>query len=433
MRLKEICATLLLLAATAGSVRAGDWKHALQACKDAAGKPPAHKLDRRFPWEDCIIKLTSIDWLSPTVGNIAPGSSFAPGLRTRWQYNHGRLESEFVARGYYSLKNFYFMEGRYDAHFPFLKNPDEKATVSGFARRMDLRRQDFYGLGQFTSPASLAEYRHQQDEAGIAGYFPFTRWFAAAGALQRIAPAVHGVSDNGVRSVETVFPTSQLPGFLKQPTFFVPEAQLRVHTPFIADQTWKFTDVRATYDYFHDLGAGTNTFHKLQILAEQSFDVRVDIARHSLPKRKWWQNAICQGIVGDQCRIGTLVIDGLTTMSFTPSQNTVPFYFQETLGGSDIHGFDTLRGLADYRLRAPNRVLLQADIYHDIWGPFGVLGFYDTGRVGLTPSDLGFSHMRHDFGVGVYIRAGGNIVLRAYIAFGGGEGTKTNVKLANAF
>jgi hypothetical protein len=423
----------MLIIAVAGPVLGGDWKHAVQACRDAAGKPAAHKLDRRFPWEDCILKLTGIDWLAPSVANIAPGSSFAPGLRTLGRYNRGQLESEFVARGNYSLKNFYFMEGRYDAHFPFLGNPDEKATFSAFARRMDLRRQDFYGLGQFSSHASLAQYRHQQDEVGVAAYLPFTRWFAAAGALQRIAPAVHGVSPDGGHSVETVFPASQLPGFAVQPTFFVPEAQLRVHTPFVASETWTFTDLRVTYDYFHDVGAGVNTFHKLQFLAEQSFDLRVDIARHSLPTRKWWQNAICHGIVGDQCRIGTLVIDGLTTMSFTPRQNVVPFYLQETLGGADIHGFDTLRGLADYRLRAPNRVLLQADLYHDIWGPIGVLAFYDTGRVGLTPSDLSFSQMRHDFGIGAYIRAGGNIVLRAYIAFGGAEGTTKNVKLANAF
>jgi len=433
MRRNRICAFLMAVSALAGPVHAGDWKHALQACKDAAGQPAAHQVDRRFPWEDCIIKLTSLDWLAPSVANIAPGSSFAPGLRTLWEYNHGQLQSEFVARGNYSLKNFYFMEGRYDAHFPFLNNQDEKATVSAFARRMDLHRQDFYGLGQFSSQGSLAQYRQQQDEIGAGGYFPFTRWFAAAGSLQRIAPAVHGVAPDGGQSVETVFPPSQLPGFSLQPTFFVPEAQLRVHTPFVASQTWTFTDVRATYDYYHDLGAGTNTFHKLQILAQQSFDLRVDIARHSLPTRKWWQNAICQGIVGDQCRIGTLVIDGLTTMSFVPSQNVVPFYFQETLGGADIHGFDTLRGLSDYRLRAPNRVLLQASLYHDIWGPIGALAFYDTGRVGLTPSDLGFSQMRHDFGIGAYIRAGGNIVLRAYVAFGGGEGTKTNVKAANAF
>src|SRR5439155_4814063 len=109
-------------------------------------------------------------------------------------YNRGRFQSEFVARGYYSLKNFYFMDGRYDAHFPIRKNLDEDPTVSGFARRMDLRRQDVYGLGQFSPPGPPADYRHQQDDIGVSGYLPFTSWFAAAGVLQRIAPPGHGVS-----------------------------------------------------------------------------------------------------------------------------------------------------------------------------------------------------------------------------------------------
>lgn len=78
-------------------------------------------------------------------------------------------------------------------------------------------------------------------------------------------------------------------------------------------------------------------------------------------------------------------------------------------------------------------MLLQADLYHDIWGPFGIFGFADTGRVALVPSDLAFSHLRHDFGVGAYLRAGGNIILRAYIGFGAGEGSHPNVKSFNAF
>jgi hypothetical protein len=58
-----------------------------------------------------------------------------------------------------------------------------------------------------------------------------------------------------------------------------------------------------------------------------------------------------------------------------------PFYFQPTLGGTDIDGVDTLCGLVDYRLRAPDRILLQAEFYHNIQGPIGIYGFYDLGKV----------------------------------------------------
>jgi hypothetical protein len=456
--MKAICFALLLTQLLALDAAAGDWKHAVQACNDAGRKVeqekassprPEHsyllvdfsrlndwavkKLDRRFAWEDCVIKFAGLDWLAPTVANIAPGSSFAPGLRVQHQANHGEIESLWIARAYYSLKNFYFMEGRYDRHFPVLRNTDERATISIFARRMDLKRQDFYGLGPSTALNSLAEYRHQEDDVGVTTYFPLNSWFAAGGGLQVRVPAIKGISDPSTRSVQNFFPASQLPGFTAQPTFLNPQAFLRFHTPFNTDQTWHNTDVRLTYDHFHDVNSGTSTFDRLQAFAIESFEIRRNIPRHSLPRRKWWQNVLCQGIVGDQCRLGNIVLDGLVTTSFTGNRNSVPFYYQETLGGSDINGLDTIRGLVDYRLRAPNRLLLQADFYHDIWGPFGILGFVDTGRVALTPSDLSFSDLRHDFGAGAYIRAGGNIVLRAYIAFGAGEGSHPNAKLLNAF
>jgi hypothetical protein len=51
----------------------------------------------------------------------------------------------------------------------------------------------------------------------------------------------------------------------------------------------------------------------------------------------------------------------------------------------------------------------------------------------MERSDLSFSHLRQDGGPGIFIRAGGNIVLRAYIGFGAGEGSHPNVKLFNAF
>jgi hypothetical protein len=475
---------LALLVLWASNSFAGDWKHAVQACDDAAkriqvdqgadgAQAAGHvsllseidqlrrfaitKLDHRFPWEDCVIKLGTLDWLAPTFANIAPGSGFAPGLRTQHEVNHGETESLFIARGYYSLKNFYFMEGRYDRHFPLPHDEDEKATVSLFARRMDLHRQDFYGLGPDTTSSELAEYRQQQDEVGVTTYLPvqslcvyFTRsrlkpgsrktpwhcrWLAAGGTLQTLIPSVHGISDLSVRSVENFFPPSQLPGFSNQPVFLNPQAFVRFHTPFTTDQTWNNTDVRITYDHFQDLGSGTFTFDKLQAFVVESFELRFNLKRGGLIAwtKSWWKNALCQGIVGDQCRAGNLVLDGLVTTSYTGTGRSVPFYFQDTLGGSDIHGLDTLRGLVDYRLRAPNRMLLQADFYHDIWGPIGILGFADTGRVALVPSDLAFSHLRHDFGVGAYIRAGGNIVLRAYIGFGAGEGSHPNVKFFNAF
>jgi hypothetical protein len=67
--------------------------------------------------------------------------------------------------------------------------------------------------------------------------------------------------------------------------------------------------------------------------------------------------------------MGKLVLKELLTASYLGSNRLVPFYYQPTLGGTDIGGVDTLRGLVDYRLRASNRILLQVEFYHNIQGP----------------------------------------------------------------
>jgi len=64
-----------------------------------------------------------------------------------------------------------------------------------------------------------------------------------------------------------------------------------------------------------------------------------------------------------------LTIHDRLTISDTSNGNVVPFYMQETLGGSDINGQPTLRGFADYRFRAPDLMLIQVEYDRRIWGP----------------------------------------------------------------
>jgi hypothetical protein len=84
----------------------------------------------------------------------------------------------------------------------------------------------------------------------------------------------------------------------------------------------------------------------------------------------------------------------------------VPFYFQQTLGGSDINGALALGSYRDYRFRAPNLLLFQENFEHSIWGSFGLGLMADQGRVALTRGDLGFSDLKHSFGGGLTLRAG---------------------------
>lgn len=134
-----------------------------------------------------------------------------------------------------------------------------------------------------------------------------------------------------------------------------------------------------------------------------------------------------------RCSLGDLKLVGTVAASYKGAASQVPFYFDQTLGGTDINGNDALRGFADYRFRGPSSVLFQVEYRHRLWGPFGLLAFYDLGKVALLPSDLSLSHLRHDIGLGGFLRVGNREVMRVYVGFGTDEPSRIHPKFPVSF
>lgn len=131
----------------------------------------------------------------------------------------------------------------------------------------------------------------------------------------------------------------------------------------------------------------------------------------------------CPEITRD--RVGSINLRFLLVESFTSTGHVVPFYFQPTLGGSDLNGRSSLASFQDYRFRAPNLMLLQGGIEHSLYGPLGVTFMAETGKVALTRGDIEFKHLRHSYAAGLTLRAGGFPMVYLMLAWGSGEGTHT--------
>ena len=436
-RVSIACAVLLCVSAPAHA----DWAHVVQACGDAArqrtiagapataagtgvsikdlnthGAALVSKWDRRYPWEDCILKLQGLQALAPVFGSLGPGGGMALGARSEREINSGRVQSLLAGRALMSFNGSYVAEGHHDIMMPAIgqwnaatATFEDQIIISPFIRRSDLHAMPFYGLGPSTSASARTEYREGRTEAGVIGSMPLVSWLSAGGGVTYLAPAIDQVS---------------------QPRFLHSQAFVRLHTPTRTDQTVHTHEARLTYDAFGDRESGANSFRRLQLFALGSYELRRPIG-DPFANRSWFQNLLCQPIVGDECRAGNLVVDALVTTSFTSVGHTVPFYLQDTLGGTDREGFDTLRGLDDLRLRAPNRALLQAEFYKDVNGWFGVFGFVDAGTVALQAGDLASAAWHYDYGPGLFVRAGGHVVLRAFVAFGGGEGVHRSLKFVS--
>ena len=117
----------------------------------------------------------------------------------------------------------------------------------------------------------------------------------------------------------------------------------------------------------------------------------------------------------------------------TGSGKQVPFYYQDTLGGSDINNDPALRGFADYRFRDRNLMVLQTEYQINIKNGYGVMVFYDTGKVAPTLGGLGSARLRHSYGVGFTMFSGDRVYFKVYIGLGGGEGRRMFVGVPKFF
>ena len=116
---------------------------------------------------------------------------------------------------------------------------------------------------------------------------------------------------------------------------------------------------------------------------------------------------------------GSISVRALAVQSGAGSGNSVPFYFQPTLGGSDINGQRLLSAYDDYRFRGANLIALQEGIEHSVWGPIGVYVLAEQGKVTAEGHGLGFGDLLHSVAVGLTLRAGGFPLVNLSFAWGG--------------
>jgi hypothetical protein len=192
-----------------------------------------------------------------------------------------------------------------------------------------------------------------------------------------------------------------------------------------------------SFDQFVASSDAHSSFHRWTI--DLNHDIPLYSTRRVEATRERESNGpdTCAQSFGGRCpstsysrnRGGTISFRFLLSSSSPSSGSAVPFYFQPTLGGSDLNGNAALPSFDDYRFRGPNILLLQESIEHSLWGPIGVTFQADQGKVALDRGDLDFTDLEHSFAAGITLRAGGFPQVYLMFAFGGGEGRHTIARI----
>ena len=393
--MRIICTTTLLLFATAAAYAASmdEFKRDCNAFKAS----PEVK-----PFFGCASDLFTLEPIHPIVRSIVPGGGTGVGANYTLD-RPGNWRRIFTVTGAISLRNFWIAETKLTLRHPKFGDWNTAEAGDAFATHFYLRarglpRMPFYGIGPHTSRANLVDFSERDVFIGGDAVNPLSSWLRVGGALEGIVPDITGLSSPTVRSIDRYFTEATAPGLLRQPKFIHSEISVTPHHAYPLEFNYHIG-----YNFFHDTEGGHYSFQRF----------RADL-RHQI----YFTRAAAQPKRDN----GVLEIRGLLSMSGKSAGSAIPFYLQETLGGSDINGDPTLRGFVDYRFRAPNLVLIQTQYERRVKGYLGVLAFYDTGQVANTRSDLSLANMRHSYGFGVNVWVESKVVFRAYVGLGSGEG-----------
>jgi hypothetical protein len=332
-----------------------------------------------------------------TVESIVPGGGFGVGPTFEADFNKDKWQQKLVATGVASIRGFWATGAEFrSTRDKFGKNNSARDRFAWdlYANARDLPLMPFYGVGSNTSLSNLVDFKERTVVAGADVFNPFSAWLAGGGVIEGIFPQIGEVTNQGVISIGDRFTEATAPGLESQPAlvhygFYIEPRRTRHKFQF---------DYKIGYHFYEDTSTGHYSFRRFKVDGTHIF--------HPIPGRD----------------DSFLTIHNRLTLSDTSTGNTVPFYMNETLGGSDINNQPTLRGFADFRFNAPDLMLIQVQYDHRIWGPLGLMGFYDTGMVAARASDLSFADLRHSFGVGVSVWAGDRAVFRVYVGLGSGEG-----------
>jgi hypothetical protein len=296
-----------------------------------------------------------------------------------------------------------------------------------YAQSISLNKLNFFGLGNDTPLTGKSVFGMSQTIVGASAIKPVFEWapirklnLALLGEVNGRFVDIRGEHGQSVPSIETLYTDATAPGLASQPGFVQLGEGLRIK-PMIGPLQLNYL---GEFEQFFAPSSSHDSFLRWTV------DLKHTYYLYSLPKSTGELGPDscapgrepCPKISYSRNLNGSIEARIVLSESITSGSSVVPFYFQPTLGGSDINSALSLGSYQDYRFRAPQLLLFQGSFEHSIWGPLGLKLTADEGRVALVRSDLGLSHLKHSFAGGLTLRAGAFPMVSLMFAWGGPEG-----------
>jgi hypothetical protein len=361
-----------------------------------------------------LIEQLNDEGLYPQVKSFSDNTGAAPGI-VYWRPRLGGTDLSFYASYAHSFRGDDLREVR------FGKIPSEgtrqprRGDYEGLApsamsenglfyfvqvRQRDLKSSELYVPGASGASGSTINYQNTEKlYDAVAGYRFSPRFSAAirAGVLR------NDVGDGDVPLPEALADRAVLgapSALVSQPDYFRTAAVLSYDDRDQPRNAHQGTFVMLTLGRYADRAQGAFSFNRLTLDARRFQPLFSP--RH------------------------TLAVRLLTSQSFADAGAHVPFYLQDTLGGSF-----TMRGYPSFRFRGDKLLTLSTEYRFDLNQRYQLAAFYDAGKA-WDNAGFSLSGLKSDVGLGVRVKASERVLFRLDVARGS-EGTQVHLKLGYAF
>ena len=342
-------------------------------------------------------KITyGIGGLRLRIGSLVTGSGFALGPEYfRDDLHDGNILFRAAAIG--STRQYFML----DTLLSFHKLAGNRVFLDLAATHRNMPQMGYYGPGPESRKSGRSNYRLEDTTYGFAtGIKPDPRLrLGVSGHALRVN--VGPGTDRRFISSERIYPPATSPG-------------IDVQTDFLR------AGVFAQFDY-RDIPGGARSGGNY--IASYTYNSDRDLQRHTFRKLDL---EVQQFIPFFNAR-RVIALRGKSELTYKNPGQTVPFYMQPTLGGSD-----DLRGFRPFRFYGDNSLVFNAEYRYEVFAGLDMAVFADAGKVFQTKRDWNVRDLEGAYGVGMRFNARNSVFMRIDTCFSH-EGFQVWVKFNNVF
>ena len=316
-------------------------------------------------------------------------------------------------------------------------------VVDAYVQTTSLDTVFFFGLGPDTTRAQQSAFGMRNTVIGGHVVYPLTRVRSLRPLNLSVTAEVNGRfvdlrdpdSSGDVAPTAVRYSPAAAPGLSSQPRFAQFGEGVRIEPAALGRRLqFNYAASLAQFVAASDAHAG---FRRWTLDLDQEFSLyRTRLAASA---RDTHGPDDCSATLGhspcpppsvSRNRYGSIGFRLYASASTAASGGSVPFYFQPTLGGSDIDGVRWLPAYDDYRFRGPKVFAMRESFEHYLYGVVGLSLQAEQGTVSAPGTGLRLGALKHSTAAGLSLRAGGLPV--AYVTWAWGSEGHRLVATVNA-